>query len=138
MKTVIGLFRDREEAIRTISDLERVGADHHDISVLSHEENGDLGGIRLDAVTIPGMGQLAAGGPLTTLLHTGAAESAPDMLAAALVRMGIPHDEAIRYVDGVRRGYTLETVSIDDEHAGEALEIMQAHALPADFDRAGA
>jgi hypothetical protein len=57
------------------------------------------------------------------------------MLAAALVRMGIPRDESIRYVDGVRQGYTLETVSIDDDHAGEALEIMQAHALPADFDR---
>lgn len=135
MKTVIGLFRDREEAIRTITDLERVGAHHEDISVLSHEGDHDLAGIQLDEVSIPGMGQLAAGGPLTTFLHTGAAESAPDMLAAALVRMGIPRDEAIRYVDGVRQGYTLETVSIDDARAPEALRIMQAHAMPADFER---
>lgn len=135
MKTVIGLFRDREEAIRTITDLERVGAHHEDISVLSHEGDADLAGIQLDEVSIPGMGQLTAGGPLTTFLHTGAAESAPDMLAGALIRMGIPRDEAIRYVDGVRQGYTLETVSIEDARAPEALRIMQQHAMPADFER---
>lgn len=138
MKTVIGLFKDREEAIRTIDDLERVGANHDDISVLSQEATDDLGGIHLDAMMIPGMGQLAAGGPLTTFLHTGAAESAPDMLAATLVRMGIPRDEAVRYVEGVRQGYTLETVAIDDDHAAEALEVMRAHAMPSDFDRGDA
>lgn len=134
MKTVIGLFRDREEAIRTINDLERVGAHHDDISVISRESIDDLGGIHLDSVMVPGMGQLVAGGPLTTFLHTGAAESSPDLLVGALTRMGIPRDEAFRYVDGVRQGCTLETVSIDDDHASEALEVMQAHAIPADFD----
>ncbi len=136
MKTVIGLFRDREEAVQTISDLKRVGAHDEDISVLSPEGNiDDLGGIHLDSVAIPGMGHIVAGGPLTTFLHTGAAESSPDLLAAALVRMGIPRGEALRYVEGVRQGCTLETVSIDDDHANQALQVMQAHAIPADFDR---
>ncbi len=133
MKTVIGLFRDRQEAIATISDLKRVGAHDADISVLSSESLDDLAGIRLDAVMIPGMGQVAAGGPLTTFLHTGAAGSSPDLLTAALVRMGIPRGEAVRYVEGVRQGCTLETVSIDDEHAAQALKIMQSHAVSDDL-----
>jgi uncharacterized protein (TIGR02271 family) len=133
MKTVIGLFRDRQEAIATIADLKRVGAHDGDISVLSRDSVDDLAGIHLDAVMIPGMGQLAAGGPLTTFLHTGAAESSPDLLTAALVRMGIPRGEAARYVEGVRQGCTLETVSIDDDHAAQALQVMQSHAIGDDF-----
>lgn len=133
MKTVIGLFRDRQEAIATISDLKRVGAHDADISVLSSESLDDLAGIHLDTVSIPGMGQLAAGGPLTTFLHTGAAESSPDLLTGALVKMGIPRGEAVRYVEGVRRGCTLETVSIDDDHAAQALKVMQSHAIGDDF-----
>jgi uncharacterized protein (TIGR02271 family) len=132
MKTVIGLVKDKREAKATIDELKRVGATEADISVVSPDNVGDLGGVHLEPMNISGVGRLAAGGPLTTFLHTSAAESSPDALVSALMRLGVAEREATRYVDGVRRGCTLETVSVEDDKADEALAIMKRHAVGLD------
>src|SRR5688572_10328409 len=46
-------------------------------------------------------------------------------MVGALVRMGVPRTDAAGYVDGVRRGGTLEAVALNEEKEAQALEIMR-------------
>jgi len=52
-----------------------------------------------------------------------------DQLVEGLVRMGVSRNEALAYADGVQRGYTLETVIVDDDKAEQALRVMQQHTI---------
>jgi uncharacterized protein (TIGR02271 family) len=108
MRTVVGLFQDKNEARRTIDDLKRIGVEEANVSVLSNEETT---------------------GPMSAYLDEKSISRTPQGILTALVRMGLTETEAQRYVDGVREGGTLETVAVDDAKANEALEIMRAHAL---------
>jgi uncharacterized protein (TIGR02271 family) len=139
MRTLIGLFQDSNEARETISDLRKLGAETKDISVVAPVGTSQLGTeMPLSPVDVPGIGRVAACGPMTTYLSQATAQRAPDAIIAALIRMGVPDSEAKRYVDGVRSGYTLETVMIDDEKADEALEIMREHSITEGTRRTGA
>jgi uncharacterized protein (TIGR02271 family) len=130
MRTLIGLFQDSNEARETISDLQKLGAKTKDISVVAPAGTAQLGtGVMLSPLDVPGLGRVAACGPMTNYLSQGTAQGSPDAIIGALVQMGVPGDEARRYVDGVKKGYTLETVLIDDDKAEEALEIMREHSL---------
>lgn len=130
MRTLIGLFRDSEEAKENISDLRKLGADVKDISVVAPVGTTQIGaGLPLAPVDVPGLGRVAACGPMTTYLSQATAQHAPDAIITALVMMGVPDAEAKRYVDGVRSGYTLEAIVITDEMADDALEIMHEHAV---------
>lgn len=108
MRTVVGLFLDKNEARRTIDDLKQIGVKEGDVSLLSNE---------------------GANGPMAAYLDAKTLAKDPRGILNALVRMGLSESEAQRYVDGIRQGGTLETVSVEDARANEALEIMRSHAL---------
>jgi uncharacterized protein (TIGR02271 family) len=134
MRTLIGLFQDSNEARETISDLQKLGARPKDISVVAPAgTTSQIGtGMQLAPVEVSGYGRVAACGPLTTYLSQATAQHTPDAIISALLQMGVPEPEASRYVEGVRQGYTLETVRIDDSKANQALQIMRTHALGGD------
>jgi uncharacterized protein (TIGR02271 family) len=108
MRTVVGLFPDKNEARRTVEDLKRIGVREGDVSMLSNDESN---------------------GPISAYLDPAAGAREPDAITRALVRMGLSEHEARRYVAGVQNGYTLETVAVDDAKANDALEIMRSHAV---------
>jgi uncharacterized protein (TIGR02271 family) len=128
MRTIIGLFDDKDEARRTIEDLERAGASADDISVISKDEIADFGGIHQSPLDIRGLGTMSAHGPLTAYLNRDTATESGDAITSVLMQMGVPESTATAYVDAVRQGCTLETVAVDDSKADEALRIMRAHA----------
>jgi len=130
MRTLIGLFEDSDDANETIADLRKLGAETKDISVVAPEGTSQLAtGLQLSPLDVPGLGRVAACGPMTSYLSQATAEHAPDATIGALVLMGVPEIEAKRYVAGIRDGHTLETVVIDDDKADDALEIMREHAV---------
>jgi len=77
---------------------------------------GGIGGILLGLglLVIPGLGPLAAAGPLVAGLTGAGVGAATGGLLGALVDIGIPHNEAGYYFEGVRRGGTLVTVQAPD------------------------
>ena len=79
--------------------------------------------IGLTALLIPGLGWLAIGGWLGTTL-VGAGVGAAVGLTGALTGVGVPHEEAEYYNEGVRRGGTLVAVKAPDEQAQRVAEIL--------------
>lgn len=129
MRTLIGLF-DSNEARLTISELQKLGAKPEDISVVAPAGTSQMGaGMQLAPLDVTGIGPVAACGPVSSYLTQATARSSADGIVAALVQMGVSDAEARRYVDGVREGYTLEAIRIDDDKATQGLEIMRGHSL---------
>lgn len=83
----------------------------------------------LGALAIPGIGPVIAAGPLAAALGTTALGAgigaATGSLLGALVGAGVPEEEASMYAEGVRRGGTLVSVAVDDQHADRVYNIMQ-------------
>jgi rhodanese-related sulfurtransferase len=76
---------------------------------------GILGGLAgwlvgVGALAIPGVGPIIAAGALGTALSGAAVGAGVGAIAGALVRMGVPEDEAKAYEDEVRAGRTLVVV----------------------------
>lgn len=100
---------------------------------------GGLGGllVGLGALLIPGAGPIVAAGPLLTSLTSlgvGAGVGAlTGGMAGALADMGVPEEEAISYTEGIRRGGTLLTIQVADEHIDQARSIMEQYD-PVDID----
>lgn len=90
---------------------------------------GGLGGllVGLGMLAIPGIGPLAAAGPLATALAGAGLGAVGGALVGALVQLGIPEDEAQHYAEGVRRGGTVVAVRTEDEAADRAAEILESH-----------
>ena len=139
MKTIVGLFDRLEDAEAAVRDLEAVGLGKQQISVIAQrdaagEGEGTATGAAigaglgllagLAAVTIPGIGIVAAVGPIIAGGIIGAVAGG---LVGSLVDMGVPADEAEYYTEGVRRGGTLLTVSTADSDAPRAIEIISRH-----------
>jgi uncharacterized protein (TIGR02271 family) len=127
MKTVIGLFNSLTEAEGVMGDLARIGLLPRDVGLLSMQQLTGPGGARLGMgpLDVPGLGKIAANAPMLRLLDSPDLERTPDGMVGALVRMGVPRNDAKSYVDGVRRGGTLEAIALDDEKEAQALEIMR-------------
>ena len=152
MKTVVGLFDSMPHAEKAMRDLEAIGIARNDISVAANNSDGRYatgnvgtttdapntvaettkGAIEgagvglvagLAALAIPGLGWLAIGGWLTTTL-VGAAVGAAVGLTGALMGVGVPHEEAEYYNEGVRRGGTLLAVKAPDNQAQQVAEIL--------------
>ncbi|MGF1634289.1 MAG: YsnF/AvaK domain-containing protein [Phycisphaerae bacterium] len=66
-------------------------------------------------------------------IHTHSSDKARN-LTGELKRHGVPDRHAHFYAEGVRRGGTLVTVSTDDQHYNNAVEIMRRHGA-ADIQR---
>jgi hypothetical protein len=87
--------------------------------------------IGIGALTIPGVGILAAAGPIVAALAGAGAAGATGGLIGGLVGAGMPEIEAKRYAGRIREGGYLASVHCDDgdwaERAREILRQTGAH-----------
>jgi uncharacterized protein (TIGR02271 family) len=101
-------------------------------------EGGVIGGLTglavgLALLLVPGVGPVAAIGPLSAALTGAGMGAVSGGVIGGLVGLGIPKEEAGYYAEGVRRGGTLVSVSADDARADQALAIFNRHN-PVDID----
>lgn len=139
MKSIVSLFDRIEDAEAAVRDLETAGFGSQQLSLIAQRDElgegegtatgaaigaglGLLAG--LAAVTIPGIGIVAAVGPIIAGGIIGAVAGG---LVGSLVDMGIPAEEAEYYSEGVRRGGTLLAVTTNDADAPGAIEIVSRH-----------
>jgi hypothetical protein len=146
-ETVVGIFRDWEEAHAAVRRLREAGFPMEDINVLAadvdrarelhtealrHQEEGlaigaatggalgAAGGfmIGLASLTVPGIGPIFAAGPILGALAGLAAGAGAGGLIGALIGAGIPEEETMVYQEALGRGEIL--VSVAKDGRGEA------------------
>jgi len=157
VKTVVGLFDTHAHAEAAALELERAGISHEDISLIANNSSGQFstpsaettgetnlgdaesetgkgavaGGVAglllgLAALTIPGLGIIAAAGWLTTMV-TGALVGAGVGLVGALNGVGVSHEEASLYTEGVRRGGTLLAARVPDDQVEDIAQLLSSN-----------
>lgn len=96
---------------------------------------GGLGGLLmgLGLLAVPGVGPALAAGPIASTLVGAGIGAAAGGLAGALVNAGVPEKQAQLYAEGVRRGGSLVSLTVDDAKADEAERILSSHN-PVDID----
>jgi uncharacterized protein (TIGR02271 family) len=153
--TVVGVFREREEAREAIEALKRDGFAADTISILSPDKQvtqdmaedtgthagsaaatgavaggilGGLGGwlLGIGALAIPGIGPFIAAGAFATALGGAAIGAGVGAIAGALAGMGVPKDEAEYYEGEVKSGRTLVAVRADGRY-DEAQRLLRQH-----------
>jgi len=83
--------------------------------------------VGIGALAIPGIGAIAAAGPIVAALAGAGAAGTTGGLVGALIGAGIPEIEAKRYAGRVREGAYLISVHCDDRTwAKKAEEILEA------------
>ena len=82
----------------------------------------------LGLLAIPGVGPLVAAGWLATTLAGAATGAAAGGIVGALVKSGVPHEEAEVYEEGVRRGGTLVSVQADEADVPKVEAILDRRA----------
>lgn len=156
MATVVGLFSTPEQAQDAVARLRSINIPDSEISIATQSPEGAvtqtdskgtvtgtaigaaaggvLGGIAglfvgIGAITIPGVGPLAVGGPLAATLLGAGVGAATGGLVGALVDVGVPEQEAIAYEEGVKQGGVLVTARVPDgmETAAQ-VQMNQANA----------
>jgi hypothetical protein len=97
---------------------------------------GGIGGllVGLGVLAIPGIGPVLAAGPLVTALAGAGIGAAAGGLLGALTQVGVPEEHARDYVEGVRHGNVLVTITAADDRASQAVNILNRHN-PIDVDR---
>src|SRR5579859_3164447 len=137
--TVVGVFRDSEDARQAIEALKDDGFTGDSISILSPDKQatrdiaedtgthagtgaatgavtggilGGLGGwlVGIGALAIPGVGPFIAAGAFATALGGAALGAGIGAIAGALMGMGVPKEEAEYYEGEVKSGRTLVAV----------------------------
>ncbi len=94
---------------------------------------GGLTGILLGLglLAIPGLGPLAAAGPLVAGLTGAGVGAAGGAVAGGLIggltSMGVPEEHAGYFAEGIRRGGTLVTVSAPDNLTDQVIDILNSH-----------
>jgi uncharacterized membrane protein len=155
-KTVVGLMDTYQEAESVIRDLVDSGFKGDEIGFLGREDiagrvgprdekigteprtvekaaaGATLGGVTglvigLAIVAIPGIGPVAAAGPVGTALAGGGIGFAAGGIIGALTGAGVPEEEAQYYAEGVRRGGALVILRTEDRRADQAVDIMERH-----------
>ena len=136
-RTVVGLFRDRNDAEQAISDLKDAGFTREQIGIAIKDRSeqreltegtessavgqgaaagaisgGLVGGIigLLGSLLIPGLGPIVAGGVLESMLVGAGAGAATGGLIGALMGLGVSEEDAKHFDTGIRKGGTLVTV----------------------------
>ncbi len=104
-KAVIGLYDDFSIAQAVTKDLENNGFSHNDITLVTLQD--------------PSAKKRS--------------EKASD-IASELSNIGLPEQEAGNYAEGVRRGGSLIAITVPDERAAKASEIMEHH-VPVDIQQ---
>ncbi|UFS69018.1 YsnF/AvaK domain-containing protein [Geomonas sp. RF6] len=88
----------------------------------------------LTALTIPGIGPALALGPLGAALAGAGIGAVAGGGIGALMKMGVPEKDAHYYMEGVKRGGVLVTVTCPEDRVDHAANIMQKHGA-IDIDR---
>ena len=160
---VFGLYGDRSAFEGAVGALRAAGFRASDISAilperdnttkdLAHEINtkapegiaagagtgAAIGGvlgwlIGIGMIAIPGIGALAAAGPIVAALAGAGAAGATGGLVGGLIGAGMPEVEAKRYAGRIREGGYLMSIHCDDsewaDRAKEALKATGAHDI---------
>ncbi len=80
------------------------------------------------ALAIPGFGPIIAAGPIASALAGAGIGAVAGGGIGALIKQGVPEEDAKYYAEGVRRGGTLVTVRTENEDmADRAVAIMRDH-----------
>jgi hypothetical protein len=151
-RTVIGLFRDANEAQAALQDLESAGFTREHLSLVAYDgsgqysdylgKNSELGSntakgaaaggvagllLGLAAVAIPGIGPIVAAGPIAAALAGAGVGAATGGMLGALSDMGVPGHEAKYYEEAIRRGGTLLMVRADEGSVERAQAVLDRH-----------
>ena len=148
--TVVGIFDRVDYAEKAAREIKERGLRTDDISIIvkNNDENGGqrgegmtndnisngavtggiiggLAGLLIGAgmVAIPGLGIIAAAGPITGLIG-GAASGG---IIGGLIDLGIPEQESKRYETDIREGKVVFTMRTEEEKVEEIRNILQAN-----------
>jgi len=152
--TVVGLFDDRDDAHSAVQDLMAAGYGRERISLVATDPSGTyeryvvtadgnlagegaatgftsgavVGGllgmlIGSGAILFPPAGILVAG-PIAGLLAGAAAGAATGGVLGGLIGLGIPQDHADTYAEGIRRGGTLISISVDESEVARVRDLL--------------
>lgn len=162
-KTVVALYDDFDIAQDVVEDLIESGFSRENISLMASDITGDYARryvtdrvdedvtagegasfgavvgtlIGLGIALIPGVGPILGAGPLAVALTAGigaAAGAITGGITAALIDMGVPEEDADYYAEGLRRGGTLVSATVDEAWLERVEEIMNRHS-PVDIER---
>ena len=153
---VVGVFDDRQTAIRVLHALKRAGFSEDEIGVAGGGDHSDefetddrssddsyageaaftgavagagagaLWGLGILAGMLPAVGPAIAGGTLAALLSSAAAGAAAAGLTGALIGMGLSKDEAEFYESEIQAGRTIVTIQARGRRQ-EALNLVREH-----------
>jgi hypothetical protein len=148
-KTITRLFDNYSDAAAAVTDLERLGIPHSDMSLVANDRTkaaedagvgaaggavvGGVGGLLagLGILAIPGLGPVVAAAWLAAAAvgaGVGAvAGGAAGGLVGALQKEGVSEDDAHVYSEGVRRGGTLVSAKVNDGLVPEAEAVLARH-----------
>jgi hypothetical protein len=120
------------------SDVESVS----DVTLIDAGKGAAVGGtagflLGLASLMIPGIGPIMAAGPIVAALSGACLGAAVGGIVGALAEMGISHEHATYYAEGMRRGGTVVTVKTDEALADTAVNIMRRHYAVDMNDRVG-
>lgn len=148
--TVVGVFDRVDYAEKAAKEIKERGLRTDDISIMvkNHDEGegrngegatndnisngavtggiiGGLAGLLIGAgmVAVPGLGIIAAAGPITGLIG-GAATGG---LIGGLIDLGIPEQESRRYESDIREGKVVFTMKTDEDKVEEIKNILTAN-----------
>jgi hypothetical protein len=164
----VGLFDNFEQAQRAVPRIESLGIGRENISVITSNASGQYGQpsttttpeedpgvvaaetakgavaggwtgalIGMAPLAVPGLGAIAALGWLTMTL-VGMTVGAAVGLVGALTGAGVPHEHAVYYEEGVRRGGTLLAVKAEDTLADRVAQILREEGAVNIEERAAA
>src|SRR5438309_8208241 len=100
-EVTVCLFYDPEAACEALAELQSAGFEGDDVSVISPQERHDKGARAREG---------AAAGALAAAIGGAALGAGLGAIAGALIRMGLPEDEARYYEQEVHNGRTLLAV----------------------------
>lgn len=155
-RTVVGVFdyaHQSEEAIRELTaagfrnediSFAKLGPDSHRAEEMAHDAAagesaalgaaggamiGGLGGLLLGLglLAIPGLGPLAAAGPIVAALTGAGVGAGVGGVTGAFMELGIPEEEALYYADEIRRGGSVVAVQAEEHRAWQAEEVLRRH-----------
>ncbi|MHC1550339.1 general stress protein [Phyllobacterium sp. K27] len=150
MQTVTGLYDNHSDAKAAVNALEDAGISSSDITIVGRDGEdrdsnagegaaagagvgavvGGTGGLLagLGMLAIPGVGPVVAAGWLAATaagaVAGAAAGGAAGGIIGSLTTSGVDEDDAHVYAEGVRRGSTLVSARVEDEHADAARAIL--------------
>lgn len=142
-KTVVGVFDTYDNADMAAKRVNDEGLRTDDISIIAKDDRMDadntndninrgvtsgttIGGIAglllgMGTIAIPGLGIIAAAGPIAGLL-SGAITGG---IVGGLIDLGIPQEASKRYEQDVKSGKIVWTMQVNDQNEGRVTQILK-------------